>query len=105
VQSATYGGYNPRTHTWSISALTSGATAVLTVVAQVKAVGRLEAPSVLSATGIDPEKSRLEATAAVTGTKVNNASTWPFFAPASRTVQESQALLAALFAMYANSRR
>jgi uncharacterized repeat protein (TIGR01451 family) len=76
--SATQGNYNPTTHTWTVGTVAPGTIAVLRVLVLVTKTGPLSAPSTMTGTGYDTTLSKLDATAAVTGTKPNPA-TWAFY--------------------------
>jgi uncharacterized repeat protein (TIGR01451 family) len=78
--SATQGSYNPVTHAWTVGTVAPGTIAVLRVLVMVGTVGRVDSPATVSGTGFDPEKSKLDATAAITGVKVSNLSSWSYFA-------------------------
>jgi uncharacterized repeat protein (TIGR01451 family) len=79
-QTPTRGSYNPATNIWSIKKLAPNSAATLRIVASVKKVGRLESSATLTATGLDVEKSTVDSVATVTGTKVNNPTTWSYTA-------------------------
>ncbi len=76
--SATQGNYNPTTHTWTVGTVAPGTIAVLRVLVLVTKTGPLSAPSTMTGTGYDTTLSKLDATAALTGTKPSPA-TWAFY--------------------------
>jgi uncharacterized repeat protein (TIGR01451 family) len=78
--SATQGSYNPTTHTWTVGTVAPGTIAVLRVLVTVGRVGRIDSPATVSGTGFDTTTSKLDATAAITGVKASNLSSWSYFA-------------------------
>jgi len=79
AQGLTHGYFTAATRTWRIGALLGGATATMKIVATVKATGRLTGTAeILSGTGIDELRSKLDTTVTVTGTKVSTPATWSY---------------------------
>jgi uncharacterized repeat protein (TIGR01451 family) len=75
----TRGSFVSSTKTWNITTLPAGTVGTLQIVAQVKAIGRVESPATLTGTGIDTSKGKLDATAIVTGMKANTQATWSYY--------------------------
>jgi uncharacterized repeat protein (TIGR01451 family) len=81
VLTATHGSFNQVTGVWTIGALPAGTTAVLRLVMVVNKFARIESPaSITGGTGFDPARSKVEATAAITGVRPNGMATWSYFA-------------------------
>jgi uncharacterized repeat protein (TIGR01451 family) len=68
------------TKTWTIAALPAGMQANLMLVALVTKAGPVSSPATMTATGIDPTRSQLEATASLTAQKTLVPSKWTFHA-------------------------
>ena len=86
AQLPTHGVFTPGTRNWKIGALPTGATATLKIIAIVKSTGRLTgSAAIVSGTGIDELRSKLEATSVVTGTKTNTPATWSYVSLGSST--------------------
>ena len=74
------GTFSSDTKTWTIPALPSGVTAHLLVVVRVTKAGEVASPATMTATGIDPARSVLEAPGVVTAVKTNSMPAWSFHA-------------------------
>jgi uncharacterized repeat protein (TIGR01451 family) len=76
----TRGVFVPSTKTWTFAKLPAGTSATIQIIAQVTGAGRIESPATMTATGIDPERSTLDAMSVVTGVRLNVPATWSYHA-------------------------
>jgi uncharacterized repeat protein (TIGR01451 family) len=80
VVSASHGSFNPATGTWTIGALPAGQIAVLRMAVVVNKFAQIDSPaSITGGTGYDPARSKVDATAVITGVRPNGQATWAFF--------------------------
>jgi uncharacterized repeat protein (TIGR01451 family) len=74
----TRGTYVPAGTVWKIPALPGGMTAMITLVAQVTRPGAVALSATATATGIDPARSQLDATAGLTGVRTLVPAAWSY---------------------------
>ena len=79
VLTASQGSYNAGTGVWSVGAVPAGSIAVLRVLATVNKFARIESPATVSGTGFDAARSKVDATAVVTGVKPAGPATWSYY--------------------------
>jgi uncharacterized repeat protein (TIGR01451 family) len=81
VLSASQGVFNAATGVWNVGTVPAGSIAVLRVVMNVTKFAKIESPaSITGGTGFDPARSKVDATASITGVRPNGPATWAYFA-------------------------
>jgi uncharacterized repeat protein (TIGR01451 family) len=81
VLSSSQGTFNAATGVWNVGTVPAGTTAMLRLVMVVNKFAKIDSPaSITGGTGFDPARSKVDATASITGVKPNGMATWSYFA-------------------------